>query len=112
MPYIKTTSNTLIPQDTRELIRDDLGRIAEIIGKSESWLMVDFEDDRPLYFKGTEEPAAIVSVDLYGSAGAEAYGKFTAAVTKIMGDYLYVPADRVFVKYMEYDHWGWNGSNF
>ena len=23
-----------------------------------------------------------------------------------------IPADRVYVKYTEYDKWGWNGSNF
>lgn len=112
MPYIKTTANTPIPPEKREAIKAQLGQDSSIIGKSESWLMVDFCENSPLYFKGTDEPAAIVSVDLYGAAGKDAYGAMTSAVTKLLNTQLSIPADRIFVKYTEYGAWGWNGSNF
>ncbi|MDL2237914.1 hypothetical protein LJC56_08830 [Christensenellaceae bacterium OttesenSCG-928-K19] len=112
MPYIKTTTNTPIPAEKREAIKSQLGTDASIIGKSESWLMVDFEEQRPLYFKGTADPAALVSVDLYGSAGGDAYGKMTAAVSTLLQEQLGIPQDRIFVKYSEYSTWGYNGRNF
>ncbi len=54
----------------------------------------------------------MVSVELFGDAGASAYQKMTAVITKVLGDQLDIPADRIFVKYQAYDHWGWNGRNF
>lgn len=112
MPYIKTTTNTPIPEETRAQIKTQLGRDASILGKTEGWLMVDFCERSALYFQGTDEPAALVSIDLYGASGAAAYDRMTAAITRLLGDKLGIPADRVFVKYQEYAHWGWNGHNF
>lgn len=112
MPYIHVATNTQIPADARETVKARLGQDATILGKSESWLMVGFTENQPLYFKGTPDPAAIVSVDLYGDAGADAYQRMTAAVTKLLGDTLGIPAARIFVKYQPYEHWGWNGNNF
>lgn len=112
MPYIKTTVNVPIPADKREIIKSALGKDASIIGKSEGWLMVDFRENSPLYFKGSDDPAAMVSVDLYGAAGADAYRKMTSAVTRLLNTQLGIPADRIFVKYGEYSNWGWNGNNF
>lgn len=36
----------------------------------------------------------------------------TEALTKILTEALSVPADRIYVRYEEVSHWGWNGSNF
>lgn len=112
MPYIKTTTNVTIPAEKMESMKSQLGKDAALIGKNESWLMVDFCDNNPLYFRGSNEPAAMVSVDLYGGASVDAYQKMTHAITKLLGDQLSIPAERVFVKYQTYEHWGWNGSNF
>lgn len=112
MPHIKITTNTPIPREKQETIKTQLGNDAAIIGKTESWLMVELCENAPLFFKGTDAPAAIASVDLYGAASGDKYGKMTAAITKLIGEQLNVPADRVFVKYSEYRNWGWNGSNF
>jgi hypothetical protein len=112
MPYIKTITNAPISADKRESIKAQLGQDISLLGKSESWLMVDFQENSPLYFKGSSDPAAIVSVDLYGAARPDAYSKLTASVTKLLTAQLEIPPDRVFVKYTEYTHWGFNGSNF
>lgn len=111
MPYVKTTVNVPIPAEKREALKARLGKDIALLGKSESWLMVDFCADSPLYFKGSPDPAAMVSVDLYGAAGAPAYQRFTEAVTKLLGEQLNIPAGRVFIRYFECDTWGWNGTN-
>ena len=112
MPYVKITSNTPIPAEKRDALKARLGKDIEILGKNEMWLMVDFCENSPLYFNGTNAPAAIASVDLFGSAGADAYNKFTAAVTDQIYKQLKIPPDRIFIKYAEYKHWGVNGENF
>ncbi len=112
MPYIKTTTNVSLTAAQQDTIKTRLGQDISLIGKSEGWLMVDFCADSPLYFKGTAAPAAIVTVELYGAADPAAYARMTAAITSLVGDTLSIPADCIFVKYAEYAHWGWNGSNF
>ena len=57
-------------------------------------------------------PAAIAEVTVYGGASAEDYNSFTGRMCDILDSVLDVPADRVYVKYAETEHWGWNGSNF
>jgi len=111
VPYIKITANTPIPADKRETVKTHLGKDIEILGKNEMWLMVDFCENSPLYFNGTNGPAAIASLDLLGTAKADAYNKFTAAVTDLLHRQLSIPPDRIFVKYGEYKHWGLNGEN-
>ena len=112
MPYINIASNTPIGAEKREAIKARLGKDIGILGKSEMWLMVDFRENSPIYFNGTSGPAAIADVDLLGAAKADAYNKFTAAVTELIYKELDIPADRIYVKYAEYKHWGLNGANF
>lgn len=112
MPYIKTTANVAIASAKMDAIKSQLGKDVSLLGKSESWLMVDFCENSPLFFKGTREPAAMVSVDLYGAAGADAYTKMTGAITKLLVAELGISADRIFVKYQAYENWGWSGNNF
>ena len=33
-------------------------------------------------------------------------------ITDLLGEALDIPCDRVYVKYEEVDHWGWNKMNF
>jgi hypothetical protein len=112
MPYIKIVANVPIETDKQDAIKTALAQHGPLIGKTEDWMMVDFCGSSPLYFSGTAEPAALASFDVYGGAGAEAYSKMTAAVTQMLAQELAVPPERIFVKYMEYEHWGWNGNNF
>lgn len=112
MPYIKTTTNTPIPKEKREAIKDGLERDVSILGQGEWWLMVDFCENSPLYFRDSNAPAAIVSVDLFGATGKNAYTSMTKAVTDLISQELSINADRIFVKYGEHPYWGWNGSNF
>lgn len=86
--------------------------IALIPGKSESWLMLSFEDNCRLYFKGkNDQPTAFVEVKLFGKASGEAYNKMTAAITDILKQQLNIQPDHIYVKYEETAHWGWNGNN-
>ena len=113
MPFINVKTNAKVSADLAEQIKSKLGTaITAIPGKSEGWLMVGIEGEQMLYFRGTAEPAAMVSVSLYGSASGNAMSTLTAHITGILGDVLGIASDRIYVSYMCTDHWGWNGSNF
>lgn len=112
MPCIETKVNVKISKEKEEALKTRFGKAIELIGKTESWLMLSFQDDCRLYFKGSQPPMAFVEVKLFGKAGADAYGKMTAEITKILKEELSLEPSNVYVKYEEVDHWGWNGRNF
>lgn len=113
MPFINVKTNASVTKEKAENIKSALGTaITAIPGKSEGWLMVGIEDGYKLWFKGTDEPAAMVEVQLYGNASGNAMSTLTSHITGIMLDNLGISTDRVYVSYMCTENWGWNGSNF
>lgn len=113
MPFINSKVSVKMTEQEKDTIKTKLGQALSTLGKSEAWLMVGFEDEYCLYFKGQKAPKiAMVEVSLFGKAGAAAYDQFTSQVCTIFGEVLGIPADQIYVKYEEVSHWGWNGSNF
>ncbi len=114
MPCIQTKVNVKLSQETERSIKAKLGEaVALIPGKSENWLMLTFEDQCRIWFRGEDSaPAAFVEVKIYGKAPGTVYDKLTARITEILDEELGIAADHIYVKYEEVAHWGWNGSNF
>lgn len=114
MPYIRTTVSKELTDEKRETIKTKLGQaIALIPGKSESWLMLSFEDNMKMYFRGDEsEDYAYLEVSLFGSASDAAYDRLTAALSEIINEELGIGRENIYIKYEEAEHWGWNGNNF
>ena len=113
MPFINVKTNVSTTHEAEINIKSALGQaITAIPGKSEGWLMVGIEPDYRLWFKGTNEPAAMVQVSLYGGASHNAKTPLTSHITGILTDELGISSDRVYVMYTETESWGWNGSNF
>ena len=114
MPFIDAKISVALTLAQEESVKQKLGKAISLIpGKSEAWLMLNIQPECHLYFQGNnQEPSAMVEVKLLGAASPDAYQKMTAEVTKILNGELGIPANRVFVKYDEVQHWGWNGSNF
>lgn len=112
MPFINIKTNVDVSKEKADSIKTALGSaITAIPGKSENWLMVGIEDSYKLYFKGTEEPAVMVEVQLYGSASDNSMEALTGSITDIVTDNFGISSDRVYVSYMLTKNWGWNGSN-
>ena len=113
MPFIHTRVNRPISQEAEKKLTKEYGDAVALLGKSESWLMLQFEDNCRMAFQGkSDRPIAFVGVKLYGRADKEAYERMTGKITAILTDALSIPADSVYVEYEETFHWGWNGSNF
>jgi phenylpyruvate tautomerase PptA (4-oxalocrotonate tautomerase family) len=114
MPFINTKTNIAISKEKELVMKQKLGQAIELIpGKSENWLMLSFEDESSLYFKGlSDKPIAFVEVKLFGGSTDEAYQRFTAEVTDILNNELGIDPSQIFVRYEETKHWGWNGNNF
>ncbi len=114
MPCIETKTNVPIGAEKEKILKEKLGKAISLLpGKSESWLMLTFEENCHIYFRGKgEEKLAYVEVSVFGSAPGEAYERLTREITDILSNELGIPSDGVYVKYSETQHWGWNGGNF
>ena len=113
MPYIQIRSNKEISKEKELSIKARLGEAITIVGKSESWLMVEFVDKAKLYFKGQDsEDIAYVDVKLYGGSSPDNYREMTKTICNILNEDLDINPGNVYVSYGEYSNWGWNGNNF
>ena len=114
MPYIDLKTNVEVPKTTETALKSELAAALEACfpGKTEKWLMVNIEGYCTMYFAGSEEKCAMVSVDILGKQSGGSYEKMTGRVCSIVSDKLRIDPSRIYVKYSEYEKWGWNGYNF
>ena len=114
MPYIEIITNTAVAKTAEVSVKSGLAELlpACFPGKTENWLMLDFTENSRMYFAGKDDPCAMVEIALFGKGSAASFDKMTAGVCTLIETELGIPADRVYVKYEEVSHWGWNGNNF
>ena len=114
MPMIIVKASTPISPAQEVGLKTKLGEaIALVPGKSEAHLMLAFEDNARLYYAGANDaPMAYVEVNCLGQSTREAYCDLTAAICGMLKDELGISPDKVYVKYDELVHWGWNSTNF
>ncbi len=113
MPYINVKTNVSVSKTAETEIKTDLGQAISIIpGKSEIWLMVGFEPESILYFKGDDSPAAMVEVSVFGHPDSVAFFELTGTICDILNNRLSIDPSRIYIKYSATTNWGWNGMNF
>ena len=114
MPFIGSKVTVKISKEKEEIIKKKLGEAIQLIpGKSETFLMVGFEDEYSLYLGGEKlEKGAFVEIKIFGKANKDDYAKLTAEICKIYEEELGIPQNKIYVKYEEVENWGWNGRNF
>ena len=113
MPMIRVTTNVEIEQ-ARETLLSDLSKlIAEGIGKPERYVMALVQTDSML-MSGQAGPSAFAEIRSIGGLGGDVRGKMTAALCSLLGERLAIPAERVYVNFVDVPagDWGWNGQTF
>lgn len=114
MPFINSKVNVPLTEEVKEALKTKLGQAISLIpGKSENWLMLSLEDNCSLYFKGKNNTKmAFIEVKIFGRAAERDYERLTEEISKIYRDTVGIAQDKIYIKYEEAEHWGWNGTNF
>ena len=113
MPFINTRTSAEISEEQEKQLKEKMGSAISLIGKSESWLMLNFDDNCRMYFKGdNKEPIAMVEIALFGKASDSQYDALTEELTKEIAEILDIAPSNIYIKYDEVKHWGYNGFNF
>ncbi len=114
MPYIEAKISKKLDEQQIENIKARFGKAIECIpGKSETWLMVNIEDKKNMFFKGEKgDDIAYVSVFTFGNAPSESFDAMTAQLCEILQSEAGICPGKTYVTYHEIANWGWNGANF
>ena len=75
MPFINSKISTSVSAEQEQALKTRLGQAISIVpGKSENWLMLGFEPNYNLSFRGdNSEPLAMVDVSVFGDEDAAAF---------------------------------------
>ena len=113
MPFISTKTTVTISKEQEKALVNRFGKAIMNIGKSESYLMLDFEDNCRMYFAGSDaHPSVFLDVSLLGSASKNSYDALTKDLCDAVAEVLGIDYGCIYVKYEEAKTWGMNGSNF
>ena len=113
MPYIHTQTTVPLSPRVREELTGDLGQAVKILGKSEEWLMLRFDENCAMAFRGkTDVPCCFISVAMYGFPERKQLDAMTEKVTACVAARTGVPPENIYILYLPMDAWGWNGGNF
>ena len=107
MPFIQTKVNVEITKEKEEILKSRYGKVISLIpGKSEAGLMLLFEGNKNLYFRGSnEQKLAYVEVNVLGAPSIEAYDNLTDAIFEILGGELGISSENIYIKYDETKNW-------
>lgn len=111
MPYVHISTSVSVNEEKKSALLEAIAPLLPILpGKNRDNAMVQLDDARFMAMGDTSVPCAFAEIRLYKASPAAAKEKFAAALTALLGESLGVPADHVYLNYMEMDHWGMNGE--
>jgi len=112
MPLLQINTNISVG-DPRALATDASALVANMLGKPESYVMVNVNPDQALTFAGTNDGAAHLKLKSLGLAESETT-KYSEQLCSFMQQKLGIDPGRI---YIEFDGparhmWGWDNRTF
>ncbi|MBK1648651.1 phenylpyruvate tautomerase MIF-related protein [Rhabdochromatium marinum] len=114
MPTLKIQTNAPLPDAAWDvLLTSASARMAELLGKPESYVMVIAEPTAKMCFGGSQAPLAYLELKSLGLPEGRT-GELSAALTELVGEHLGVPAGRVYIEFSSPPRhlFGFNGGTF
>ncbi|MEY6430802.1 phenylpyruvate tautomerase MIF-related protein [Thioalkalicoccus limnaeus] len=114
MPTLRLLTNATVAPETRpELLASASKRVAELLGKPESYVLVILEAGADLLFGGNDEPAAYVELKSIGLPESRT-AEFARALCGWLGDALKIDPQRVYIEFSSPPRhlFGWNNATF
>lgn len=111
MPFIKVKVSCSITEEQESELKTEMGKAISLVpGKSEEYLLLEFEDNCCLWLRGrNEEPIAYIEAAIFGNELHYGYDVFTAELTGLFARILEIPPDNIYIKYENIIAWGVKG---
>ncbi|MCG8487293.1 MAG: phenylpyruvate tautomerase MIF-related protein [Chromatiales bacterium] len=114
MPLLRITTNqTVDDEQLKELLKIASATVAEMLGKPERYVMVDFVHNPHMIFSGTSATTAYLELKSIGLPG-DRTGDFSKLLCLLMQQQLHIPEERVYIEFSSAERhlWGWNSATF
>lgn len=115
MPLLKiVSSHSPHPEVQRSMLGTLSKRLAELLGKPESYVMTCWAPNAMMTFGGTDEASCFVEVKNIGRLTSEQTNAITRDVCNALAGAAGVAPNRTYVEFEDAEPhlWGWNGENF
>jgi phenylpyruvate tautomerase PptA (4-oxalocrotonate tautomerase family) len=116
MPLIKVQTSIANPEaaQVEGLLKTLSGKLAQHLGKPESYVMTAFEAGVPMTFGGTTDPVCYLEVKSIGSMSASQTKTMSQDFCAELASTLGVDQNRIYIEFADAKAtmWGWNGDTF
>ena len=112
MPYVKIATNTPIADKSAFLKKLSI-TIAELLGKSENYVMTEVRSESSMTFGGSNEACAYVVLLSLG-LDPNLHGPITRELSQFLNLEIGTPPERIYINFESppRSHFGWNGKTF
>lgn len=112
MPLLKVTTNIKVTEKQAFAEKASLS-IANILGKPESYVMVQIEDDACIMFAGNHQPCALLQIKSLGLP-ENSTADLSSRLCEFIQQQLSIDTTRIYIEFTnpERHMWGWDKRTF
>ena len=114
MPYLQISTNKTLDSDAETRLAQAVSPLlAGMLGKPESYIMIEVHSGLSMLFAGTADPLAYLELKSIGLPESRS-SEFSAQLCDFVANQLDIAADRVYIEFASAERhlWGWNGTTF
>jgi len=114
MPYLNIRTNVTMDDSGQQALLEKASQTAaSILGKPESYVMVNIDFGNTMLFAGSDAPLAYLQLKSLGLPEAQT-STFSQALCELMQAELGIDSGRVYIEFSgpERHMWGWNRGTF
>ena len=103
MPLIQVQSSIATPEKTtvENLLKNLSTKLAQHLGKPESYVMTAFEADIPMTFAGTTEPVCYIEIKSVGTMSFSQTEAMSQDFCHQISEQLNIPAKRIYIEFAD-----------
>ena len=114
MPYLKINTNqTLDDAASSQLLKSASSTVAAILGKPESYVMIEFNPGLAMSFAGDNAPLAFLELKSLGLPESNTT-QLSAELCDFISQQLDISSDRIYIEFSNGERhlWGWKNATF
>ncbi|ACB51434.1 putative macrophage migration inhibitory factor [Crocosphaera subtropica ATCC 51142] len=116
MPLIQVKTSVSQPESNviESLLTTLSAKLAQHLGKPESYVMTSFDSDIKMTFSGTFDPVCYLEVKSVGNMSPSQTKAMSDDFCQVIEDTLGVDKNRTYIEFADAkgSMWGWNGKTF
>ncbi|MGQ1890450.1 phenylpyruvate tautomerase MIF-related protein [Thermophagus sp. OGC60D27] len=114
MPLLKISTNKSVDVAAKQVFLKIASKnLAELLQKSEKYVMTRFDAEGPMTFNGTDEATAYLEIKSIGLTSQQ-INLLTKAMAELVHQELDIDPARIYIEFSDApaNHWGWNKTTF